>query len=178
MERWWPEVAAQVANSRSLGPFRSSADDRNEVTSLVFARLRRDEFRALSLQLDWQRRHPDKGFGDWLAIVTANVIRDFVSRRLGPGGDVLRLIETLSGSLDERGGSGTIRPPFTRSAVARALVERAERDLPPDQLAPLASWLQGHDFDEIAARHGLGTAKKAQAKVRAALGRLRHKVRG
>ncbi len=175
LERLWPDVERQVARSRSLGPMRASADDRNEVVSLVFTRLRRDGYRALRLHGDWQRRHPDKGFGDWLAIVTANVLRDYVSTRLAGGTAVERLIDTLTESMDERGGS--YRPPYTSTAAAHELLDRAERSLPPDQLGPLASWLRGHEFEEIATMHNLVDGRQAQAKVRAALGRLRHQVR-
>jgi hypothetical protein len=176
MEQAWPLVARQVAASRSLGPLRRSADDRNEVASLVFSRLRRDGFRALRLFGGWRARHPDKEFGDWLAIVTANVIRDHVSRRLAAGTAVDRLLDTLTDSLAEH-GTGAVRPPFTRSAAARQLLERARRTLPPEQLGPLESWLRGHDFEEIASMHRLAGEKDAQRKIRAALGRLRHHVR-
>jgi hypothetical protein len=176
MERAWPHVERLVARNRSLGPLRASADDRAEVVSRVFARLRRDEFRALRLYGAWQGRHADKDFGDWLAIVTANVIRDHVSHRMVGGGSMVQLVDTLTETASG-GLRAAVRPSYTNDAAAHELAALAERTLPAGMLGPLRSWLQGHDFGEIATRHELDGASTAQATVRAALARLRHQVR-
>jgi hypothetical protein len=181
-EMLWEGVEVQLRRGRILGPLRSSPDECREVTSLVFARLRRDGFRALALFGDWHRRHPAKDFDDWLAIVAANVARDYMSRRLtgdrADGKTVVRLAETLADSADDWKGQGSIRPPITNQIAAIRLLERAKIALPVDQFEALVSWIRGHDFDEIARMQGLGEARQARVKVRAALARLRYALRG
>lgn len=170
----WDAVDARVRASRSMGQLRGSADDRREVVSRVFARLRRNEFRALRTFASWHARHPEKTFDDWLSIIVANVIRDYVSRRIGADG-LKRLVSTLAESLepDEAGQ----RPAITNRLAGAELLAIAEALLPGDQLAVLESWLAGTEFGEIARAHALADAAAAQSKVRAALARLRREVR-
>ena len=171
----WERVDHRVGASRSMGQLRGRDDDRREVVTRVFSRLRHNDFRALRTHVAWRERNADKTFEDWLNIVVANVIRDYVSERIG-GDGVKRLVSTLADSLeaaDEPSG----RPPITTNLAAAELVATAEAILPADQLAALASWLAGSDFAEIAAIHGWLDAQVARGKVRAALARLRRDVR-
>src|SRR5690606_19480555 len=78
-----PGVERRIRGSRSFAGFRDDDDAVRDVVTLVFERLRHDGCRALRLYGPWRARHPDKGFADWLTIVTTNALRDYVSRRLG-----------------------------------------------------------------------------------------------
>ena len=162
-----------------MGQLRGSADDRREVVSRVFAKLRKNDFRALRTFPAWRARNPDRQYDDWLAIVTVNVIRDHVARRLGAtdesGAALKRLVNTLAESLDDcEPGS---RPTITGTVVARQLLEDARTMLPDDQYNALTGWLTGADFGDLGQTHGW-TPEVARAKVRAALARLRREVRG
>jgi hypothetical protein len=162
----WERVDARVSMSRRMGQLRGSLDDRREVVSRVFARLRRNDLRALRTFAPWQARNPDKTLDDWLAIVTANVIRDYVSERLGDvdaaGNGLKRLLHTLADAI-ENDSEPRKRPQITATVAARELLEIARTRLPADQLAALAAWLGGHDHE--------------RPKVRAALARLRRELR-
>jgi len=170
----WDLVTQRVRSSRRMGQLRGSDDDRREVVSRVFARLRRNEFRALRTYTSWRGRHPTKTFDDWLAIVVANVIRTYVAERIGVDGSK-RLVNTFAEGWDahEEGS----RPPVTAELTARALLASATELLPSDQLASLRCWLSGKDFSEIASELGWQDATAARSKVRAALARLRREVR-
>jgi hypothetical protein len=170
----WELVEQRVRSSRSMGQLRGSADDRREVVSRVFARLRRNELRALRTLPAWRERNPEKTFDDWLTIVVTNVIRDYVGERIGADG-LNRLVNTLAESLEARDPGE--RPPVTNNLAAGELLAIARAILPSDQCAALASWLEGNDFEEIAAARGFSDPAEARNKVRAALARLRRDVR-
>lgn len=176
----WTRVEERVARSSYMGQLRSSTDDRREVLTRVFARLRRNDLRALRTFPAWRDAHPDKTFDDWLTIVVANVIRDYVSERLGDvdesGAGLKRLINTLAGTLDEP-AEGAARPPYTDTVAAGELIAVARRLLPPEQQLALAGWLAGADFDELAREHGWNGAAEARQRVRAGLARLRRELR-
>jgi hypothetical protein len=180
----WQRVDTCVGHSRRMGQLRGSADDRREVTSRVFARLRRNDLRALRTFPAWQERNRDKTFDDWLAIVVANVIRDYVAERLGDTDDagrgLKRLIGTLAETLDgadDDGREPRLRPAITNAIAAAELLAFARATLPVDQLAALTRWLGGDDFSEIAATQGWASATVARATLRAALARLRRALR-
>ena len=182
--RFFSEQAATVdeliGRSRSMGSFRTSEDDRRNVMARVFERLHRDDFRALRLYLAWQHRHPERRFGDWLQIVTTNVIRDYVSERLGTqgadGSNPRRLLEAWAEELTADATSLAILPHATSREAARALLEHARAVLPKEQAACLLAWLEGYDFAEIAERVALDAPREAERRVRAALARLRRHV--
>lgn len=174
----WDRVAQRVARSRYMGQLRSD-DDRREVVSRVFARLRRNELRALRTFPAWQDANPNKSFDDWLTILVTNVIRDYAAERLGdldPSGAALkRLVNTLAESLtavvDVR-----FAPKITDAIAVAQLLDVARVRLPTDQQVALAGWLAGSDFAELAAEHGW-RPEVARNKVRAAIARLRRELR-
>jgi hypothetical protein len=183
----WERVETHVGHSRRMGQLRGSPDDRREVVSRVFARLRRNDLRALRTFTAWRARNHDKTFDDWLAIVVTNVIRDYVTERLGDvddaGRGLKRLIHTLADTLDctdrdaADGREPRLRPAITNTIAAAELVAFARVALPVDQLAVLTRWLAGEDFAEIAAAQGCADAAVARATLRAALARLRRGLR-
>jgi hypothetical protein len=178
----WERVETRVGHSRRMGQLRGSADDRREVVSRVFARLRRNDLRALRTFPAWRERNRDKTFDDWLAIVVANVIRDYVAERLGDvddaGRGLKRLIHTLADTLGaDDDGEPRLRPAITNAIAAAELLAFAREALPVDQLAALTQWLAGDDFAEIAATQGWAGASVARATLRAALARLRRALR-
>lgn len=178
----WDDVDHRVKRSALMGQLRGSVDDRREVVSRVFARLRRNDLRALRTFPAWRDRHPDKTFADWLAIVVANVIRDYVSERLGDvdlaGAGLKRLINTLAESLDGAGDAAHARRPEITNTIAVAeLLAAARARLTEDQWTALRGWLAGAEFDEIAEELGWADPGLARNKIRAALARLRREVR-
>ena len=161
-----PSVDRIARASRSMGSFAASDDARRDVMARVFERIRRDDHRALRLYLDWQTRYPAKAFGDWLVIVTTNVIRDYVSERLGRA-------DAIALELPDDTAALLVLPHATTRETARQLIEYARAILPAEQASCLAAWLEGSDFAEIAAATGLADARAAERSVRAALARLR-----
>ncbi len=170
-----PVVERIARTNRSMGSYRHSADDVRNVMAQVFERLRRDEFRALRTFASWRSKNPGKTFPDWLTIVTVNVVRNYVSSKLGTttaGGPSLKqLVNTLAGALD---GDGPISlPHITTKETAQRILEYARDQLAADQLAALVGWLGGDTFDETAQELGLPDAKAAERLLRAALAKLR-----
>jgi DNA-directed RNA polymerase specialized sigma24 family protein len=173
-ERLHPGVERRVRGSRSFAGFRRSEDDVREVVTAVFERLRRDRHRALRLCQEWLGRHADKTFDDWLSIVTTNVLRDYVSARLGAGEPTFDA--GIAADDLEPAAVGRRRMGSATLTSARQLGAVAKAKLSPDQLAVLDDWLQGFDFDEVAARHGVPDGRAAERIVRAALARVRRHV--
>jgi hypothetical protein len=176
----WDRVDDRARRSRYMGQLRGSIDDRREVVSRVFARLRRNNLRALRTFPAWRERNPEKTIDDWLAILVTNVIRDYVRERLGDidasGNGLKRMLHTLASSLDVD-ADGARRPAMTDAIAATELLSVARSILPAEQASALASWLAGGDFEEIATAHGWPDGRAARGKVRAALARLRRELR-
>src|SRR5437764_40832 len=80
--RYAPVVERIVRANRSMGSYRRNDDDVRNVMASVFERLRRDDFRALRTFDAWQAKRAGKAFSDWLAIVTVNVVRNYVAAKL------------------------------------------------------------------------------------------------
>ena len=171
-----PVVQRLVRTSRSLGSYRSSEDDCRSVVIAVFERLRRSDLRALRTFAEWKAAHPEKGFSDWLTIVTTNVIKDYVSRKLGtPRAGVAsakQLVNTLAAALTT-GHAPAVRPDATTRETAREIRAYAEAHLPPEQVAALLAWMAGDSFAELAKQQDLASPAVAERQVRAALARLR-----
>lgn len=176
----WDAVEHRVRTSRRMGQLRGSEDDRRDVTTRVFVRLRKNDLRALRTYPSWSQRNPDKTFDDWLTILVTNVIRDHVRERLGAvdeqGAALKRLVNTLADSIDAVDERGE-RPPITARLTTQALLDRARQLVPAPELAVLAAWLEGSDFDQLAMMFELGRRDDARAMVRAVLARLRRDLR-
>jgi hypothetical protein len=174
-----PAVERRVRGSRSFAGFRRSEDDVREVVTAVFERLRRDDFRALRLYGPWRDKHPARGFADWLTIVTTNVIRDYVSAQLTAMADDRGDRQPIDpGELADGARGGRRRHGSTTLTSVHELVAAAAEKLTMAQQAALDGWLQGYEFDELAAMNSLATGREAEKLVRAALARLRRHVEG
>ena len=116
-------------------------------------------------------------FNDWLTIVTVNVIRNYITAKLGaPRADkssAKQLVNTFADALKVDGGEPLVRPQMTNRETANQILEYAREQLAEDQLAVLAGWLEGSSFDELATELHLGDAKSADKILRAALAKLR-----
>lgn len=177
VEHLWPALRGLVQKSRVMGSFARSEDHVNDVLTGLVNRLGRDGGHGLRLYPPWRDRNPDKTFADWVRIVTVNVMRRHVREQLAParGGEALpsrkRLLNEFSQSpaIEELG----MRPPVTAAQTAQQLLVFAQERLPDIQRRALAAWIEGADFDEIAADLALGSAKAAERAVRAATAVLR-----
>jgi len=176
--RYGSKVEQLAKRSRSLGSLRETADDCRNVMTRVFERLRRDDFRALRLYLQWQQRNDTRQFEDWITVVTTNVARDYVEERLGAARDqpIKRLVNTLAGALDDSDEALAVGAHITPKLAAQQIMDFAQHDLPPIQLAVIKSWMLGNDFDDIAGEHRLSSADEAKKHLRAGLARLRRKL--
>jgi len=155
-----PHLERMAAASSSLGPLRGSEDHRKNAISDVLAKLARNNYRALSLLAPWLAANPGRGAGDWLRIVSANAIREYVTRQIGNDA-TRRFLHTLADPLSEAGESG-LRPPVTTQQTARQILDYATAHLPDVQLRALKAWLQQSKLGD-----------EDQRRVRAALARLR-----
>lgn len=161
-----------------MGPLGRSEDHvRNVVTSVV-EKLGGSERHGLGLYASWRPRNAEKTFEDWLRIVTANAVRDYVRHELGDALSRDPVEPSTTRLLNEFRTSPVIetlgvRPPITAAQTARQLLQFAEMRLPSEQLASLRLWLDGAGFDEIAADAHLIDGEEARRLVRAAIGTLR-----
>ena len=185
VEALWPDLTRLVRASRSMGPLGRSDDHVHDAALRVLERLGSDGCRALRLYPAWRDAAPGRAFGDWLRIVTANVVRDYVREKVGRPTDGARvetttnkrLVDSLAEMLPTEDDLGT-RPPLTAYHTAREVLAYARDHLPAAQLDALGGWLGGETFDEIAAKHELPSADAASKLVRAALAVLRRRVEG
>jgi hypothetical protein len=172
-----PVVERIARTNRSMGSYRESDDDVRNVMAHVFERLRRHDYRVLRMFSAWQDRNPSKSFQDWLTIMTVNIIRNYITSKLGArsqsGASLKQLVNTLADALPIDGGGLSVKPQITTREAAQRVIEFARNALAGDQLAVLAAWLEGASFDEIASERRLGDARAAERLLRAALARLR-----
>ncbi len=73
-----PELGETVRGSKKMGPLRHSAEHGRNVVAAVLAKLSADNNRELAEYAPWREAHPDKSLGDWLRIVTHEVIHGYV----------------------------------------------------------------------------------------------------
>ncbi|HEU4732232.1 MAG TPA: hypothetical protein VFT22_30265 [Kofleriaceae bacterium] len=175
--RHGPVVERIARTNRSMGSYRESEDDVRNVMTRVFERLRRDDYRALRTFYGWRDQNPNKTFPDWLTIVTVNVIRNYISAKLGArnkgGTSIKQLINTLADALPPDGGKLSTRPHITTKEAAQRILEFARDHLANDQFSVLAAWLAGTSFGDMVSEIQLTDAKTAERLLRAALARLR-----
>jgi DNA-directed RNA polymerase specialized sigma24 family protein len=177
VEYLWPIWLEMVRTNRNMSALRRSEDDVRNVATRMVEKIARRGRRNLELYVLWRERHPGKDFGDWLRIVTANVVRDYVREHRGPsrsGGDdvsVKRLLNefSLRGIADDE---QVLDPPLTPIQTARELCEFAERRLPAEQLGALTLWLQGATFGDIGDELGI-SEDEGRKRLRAAVAMLR-----
>lgn len=118
---------------------------------------------------------------DWrfhlLTIVTVNVVRNYISAKLGArnesGASLKQLVNTLADALPLDGDEPSSRPHITTKETAQRILEFARETLAGDQLAVLAAWLKGESFDDMTSELHLHDARAAERLLRAALARLR-----
>lgn len=172
-----PIVERIARTNRSMGSYRGSADDVRNVMAKVFERLRRHDFRALRTFPTWLSHNQSKCFGDWLAIVTVNVIRNYISSKLGApsatGESIKQLVNTFADELNLDSDGPILRPKVTTNETARQILDYASKHLSEDQLAALGAWIEGASNDEIAAGLQLANAREADRLLRSGLARLR-----
>jgi hypothetical protein len=153
VEHLWPQWLKQARASRSMAALARSEDHVREVAARVAEKLTKKGGHALRLYPLWRGAHPDSDFGDWIRIVVANVIRDYVREQIGNSklddGEISpkRLLNQLTRSpAADRFG---FRPAFTTAQAARQVVEFARAKLPPEQLRAIELWLEGATDDDM-----------------------------
>lgn len=175
--KYGPIITAIARSNRSMGSYRSSEDDVRNVMTSVFERLRRDDYRALRTFGPWMAANPTKVFNDWITIVTVNVIRNYIAKKLGaPRADktsAKQLVITLANELKVDGDEPIVLPHMTTRESANQILEFAREHLAEDQMAVLAGWLEGSSFEEMAAELGLVDERAADKLLRAGLAKLR-----
>jgi hypothetical protein len=176
VEHLWPRWLEQARASKSMGSLSHSEDHVHEVATRIAERIGRKRAHGLRLYSHWREAHVDKDFGDWMRIVGANVVREYVREQMGHArvhdGEVSRkrLLNEFTRSLYV--GEIGIRPPFTEKQAAREAIEFARTRLPPDQFRALALWLEGGRFEEM--DRALGTTAGGSRKLmRAGVATLR-----
>lgn len=173
----WTELAARLElhllpllrRSRTLGALRHSIDDCRAVMLRVLEQLSKDGYRGLRLFQRWADANPQRDFGCWIRIVTANIARDHASALFGGAA-------SLSPADDDH--PLALRPPMTNVQLAREFLEYAGQLLDHTQLHALRRWMDGVRLAEIAGELGLAAPRDAGALVRAALETLRRHLGG
>jgi len=180
VERLWKSWIAQARASRSMGTLARSDDHVLEVATRLAEKIGRKGAHALKLYGHWQERNTEKGFDDWMHIVVANVVRDYVREQLGrePADRSEPSAKRLMNEFAESTGLETtgVRPPFTAKETARQLLEFAAKHLPEEQLRALGLWLEGSAPEEL--DQELGTPPgRGRDLMRAAVAALRNEFR-
>lgn len=153
VEHLWPVWIEIARASKTIRPLGGSEDHAHEIAVRLVEKMGKPSG-GLRLYPPWRERNAEKSFGDWMRIVTKNVIRDYAREQLGSknassdGLSMKRLLNDFaySPALEELG----IRPPLTAAQTARELLEFARSRLPPEQLDVLHRWLEGASFEDIA----------------------------
>jgi DNA-directed RNA polymerase specialized sigma24 family protein len=175
--KYGPIITTITRTNRSMGSYRSSEDDVRNVMAQVFERLRRDDYRALRTFSPWRDKNATKTFNDWITIVTVNVIRNYITAKLGaPRVDktsAKQLVNTFARTLNLDGDEPIVKPKMTDRETANQILAYARDHLAEDQFAALAGWLEGTSFAELAKELGLPDARAADKLLRSALAKLR-----
>lgn len=183
-QRLWqhvePTLYATLRRPQVLGRLSQSEDDCRNIVVEVMARLRADRFARLAQYAEARRQNPAIPFMGWLVVVAKRVAIDYMRGHEGyvdrrhekdaSSAGKWREIRTLPSDSQLPGA----RPAATGRGTAHELYAFAGSELPADQRAALAAWLEGSTFEEIAAG---GDPKEAEKLVRAALVRLRRRFR-
>lgn len=155
VEHLWRDWLKMVRVSSSMGSLRHSEDHVHEVVARLVEKIGSRDGSGVRLFFPWKERHPGKDFGDWIRIVTRNVVYDYVREQMGAtrveDGEfsLKRILNEFSTSQDlEKLGT---RPPMTAAQTARELMEFAQTRLPEPQYRALCLWLTGKNLDELAA---------------------------
>lgn len=172
----WPICLRIVASSGAMRRFHASPDDVSDVVTNLIGKLGGHDQRGLRLYGPWRDQHPDKTFADWIRIVTANAVRDYVRDHTSGDPSVNRFLNEFatSGAVEEIGQ----RPANTAAQTAEQVLAYAQRHLPERQQQALIRWIQGGSDDEIAADLNLDGAGEARRLVRAAVATLRRQFAG
>ena len=172
----WPFWLSRIATNRSMGRFRSSDDHVRNVATNLATKLTEPQSDALAQFAAWRRVNPNKDFGDWMRIVIANAVRDYVRGQLGSRRSTsdepspkLLLNEFATTPINEDVG---IRPPFTDARTAQELLEFARARLTPERVQVLEHWLMGESLEGIAQAVKLDV-EAARKQLRATLAVLR-----
>jgi hypothetical protein len=184
-EHLWPFWQHAVRTSRAMGSLARSEDHIHDVVAALLEKLGPEGGAALGLYPTWRAANPDKTFEDWIRIVTAYAVRDYVRRALGrrrsrdpEQPSPKRLLNEFVTSPAADDPVFAVRPEMTMAQMARQLIAYAERRLAPDQRAALMLWLAGADCDEIGDALCAGDEDKARRTLRAAIATLRRKFAG
>jgi hypothetical protein len=176
IEQLWPTWVRLVHASRSLRALGASEDHVHDIVSRLVEKIGQIEGKGLRLYPHWRERHPDKTFLDWIRIVTANAVRDYVRERSservsGDEPSAKRFLNEFAGSplVDTLG----VRPPMTAAQTARQLLEFARAQLAPVPYRALTLWIEGASFEDIHRELSLGDAEDARKLVRSGVAVLR-----
>lgn len=175
VEYLWPHWLDLLRASRSMGSFAKSDDHVRNVATRLMAKLSA-QGRGLESYEQWRVDHPQRGFDDWMRVVTTNAARDYLREQLGPRQPLARepspkrlLNEFTLAPVHEDIG---VRPAMTQEQTARELIEFASTRLSPEQARALALWLEGGSFEEIGVEIGL-PAEQCRRVLRSAVAILR-----
>ena len=181
VERMWPTWQRLVRRSPALRAVVGNDDDVTNIVLTLIEKITPPDGRALASYPSWQARYPEKQFDDWMRIVTANAVRDYVralKRRprthlsLDLSMSSTRLLnEFLRSSVSHQLST---RPPYTSKETVRQLLEFASQHLKETQVRALDLWLEGTDFQDMGRELGCDAAS-SRRHLRAALAQLRRK---
>jgi hypothetical protein len=183
VEHLWPWWLKLVRASRSMAALARSEDHVREVAARLAEKFSKKGGHALRLYPLWLEKHAECDFSDWMRIVVANTIRDYVREQMGSTklqeGEISpkRLLNELTLSSSSALETSGFRPPFTLEQVARQVVEFAQGHLPHQQLRAVELWLEGASDAEL--DQALGTAPGGGRELmRAGVAVLRRKFAG
>jgi hypothetical protein len=179
-EHLWPTWLGLVRGSRFLGPLRRCDDEVENIRAKLAGKVKK----TLPSYPAWRARNPDKTLADWNRIAVANVVRRYVRGRFGdPLGALAESDPSIEALLNEFTVAPILeqlgtRPPITLAQTAAEMLQFARAYLDAVPYRVLEFWLEGGDFEEIAAELRLESADLARRHQRAAVAILRREFRG
>lgn len=171
----WPEWERLLRASAAMGRYGRSEDHVRTVAMHLVEKV--GSVKSLTSYLAWRDRNADRGFADWIRIVTTNAARDHVRRTMREPAeresdlDRTALLNDFASSPRPEGLS--VRQPITVAQTARQLLDLARARLDRPRMDALERWIEGCDFDDIARELGLDSTDDAKKLVRAAVATLR-----
>ena len=171
-----PTVWQVTGKWQLVGKLCKRDDDRRNIVVEVMNLLREQGHRRIRIYLDSRGTRERSSFKSWLATVTARASIDYLRAHpefddaRGRPGAAPKWVHVVP--MADPDARAVPADASSRAAVAQ-LLDRARRDLRPDQLAALSLWLEGSTAEEIDEELVLGDAPAADRLVRSALKRLR-----
>lgn len=155
-------------------------DERHNIELRIIERLRDEDFRRLRIYLESVDREQSGSFKTWLRVVAKNTAIDYMRGHAEFKRTTERDNEGRWVELEGMTGHNPLpsgNPSTDRMAEATRMLTLAREILSEEQRSAVFVWLTSSDYRYVAEQLSLKTPKDAERLVRAALERIRRRIR-